>query len=298
MEELFDIRDIIFEVSKYRSDLLKDIDVAFSQIKMNNKDLAAKKELTLKIKQFTNIKNVVISFKHNYLNACVIPIYNQVISSDLINNFKDFEKGNNLKNLNVIEEPSIYIKKIYIIFGNDMINTLSSRELTSVLLHEFGHVFTYTSNLPRILLAFFEKFLSSFGLVAKMIFAVIIKILAIPIIYGVFSSLLFLIIIRSLTFTEHQSEYRADQFPIKYGYGDEFLKVLRKFHIKQVEIEKQKAWYRKIWESFRSLTTVSSHPAPAKRIQEISEKITNEYKLLYPKLSKELSIILKEVQQS
>ena len=128
----FEIQELIFEVSKYRSDILKDIDKIFSRIKENNKDLAAKKELTQKIKEFTSVKHVVLTLKPKYTNASVIPIYNQTISTDLINLLKDFESGENLKNLNVIEEPSKYIKKVYIIIGIDLINMFSPRELTCV----------------------------------------------------------------------------------------------------------------------------------------------------------------------
>ncbi len=290
----FEIQELIFEVSKYRSDILKDIDKIFSRIKENNKDLAAKKELTQKIKEFTSVKHVVLTLKPKYTNASVIPIYNQTISTDLINLLKDFESGENLKNLNVIEEPSKYIKKVYIIIGIDLINMFSPRELTSILLHELGHVYTYTSNLPRLLLHLFQKFVGFVGEIFKTPILAILNLLSLPA-YAI-ASLIVITLTRSLTFLEHKSEYRADRFPIKYGYGDEFIKVLYKLHSRQVEVEKHRAWYEKLWGFINSWFIPSTHPTSSKRINEMSDKILEDYKKLYPHLNKELSIILKDIK--
>lgn len=292
--EQFEIQELIFEVSKHRSDILKDIDRIFSQIKKNNKDLAAKKELAKKIKEFSSIKQVVLNLKSEYTNASVIPIYNQTVSTDLINLLKDFESGENLKNLNVIEEPSKYIKKIYIIIGIDLINMFSSRELTSILLHELGHVYTYTSNLPRLLLNIFQKLVGFAGEIFKTPILAILNLLSLPA-YAI-ASLIVITLTRSLTFLEHRSEYRADQFPIKYGYGDEFIKVLYKLHSRQVEVEKHRSWYEKLWRFINSWFIPSTHPTSSKRINEMADKILDEYKKIYPNLDKELSIILKDIK--
>jgi len=290
-----EIQDIIFEVSKYRSDILKDVDVAFSQIKKNNKDLAAKKELVEKIKQFTGIKNTVVNFKKDYLNAAVIPIYNQALSADLVNHFKDFEAGNDLKNIDVVKESSKYVKKMYIIFGYELINMFSSRELTAILLHEFGHVYTYTSNLPRILLSLFQKSVGIVGYVMKVPILAFLNLFSVP--AYIIAGAIIIMFSRSLTFLEHKGEYRADQFPIKYGYGDEFVKVLYKLHNKHIEAEKQKAWYKKLWDFIiHEIFVPTPHPTSEKRIKEVSEKMLEDYKKLYPNLNKELSIILKDIK--
>jgi hypothetical protein len=44
------IEELIFEVSKYRSDVLKEIDQNFAQIKKDKRDLAVKKHLVENIK--------------------------------------------------------------------------------------------------------------------------------------------------------------------------------------------------------------------------------------------------------
>jgi Zn-dependent protease with chaperone function len=290
----FEVQELIFEVSKYRSDILKDIDKLFAALKENHKDLAAKKELTEKIKEFSGVKQVVLTLKTEYTNASVIPIYNQIISTDLINLLKDFESGENLKNLNVIEEPSKYIKKVYIIIGIDLINMFSPRELTSILLHELGHVYTYTSNLPRLLLNVFQKLVGFAGEIFKTPILAILNLLSLP--AYLIASLIIITLTRSLTFLEHKAEYRADQFPIKYGYGDEFVKVLHKLHNKQIEIKKHLTWYEKLWNFINSWFVPSTHPTSSKRINEMSDKILDDYKKLYPNLDKELNIILKDIK--
>jgi len=84
----FEVQELIFEVSEYRSDILKNIDQLFRTLKENPQDLAAKKELVNRLKEFTGINQVVLTFKKDYMNAAVIPIYNRNISTDLINLLK------------------------------------------------------------------------------------------------------------------------------------------------------------------------------------------------------------------
>lgn len=290
----FEVLELFFEVSRYRSDILKDIDQSFRILKENPRDLAVKKELTNQLREFTGIKNVILTFKKDYMNAAVIPIYNQVISTDIVNLLKDFESGNNIKNLQIVEEPSKYIRKIYIIIGRDMFDTFSPRELTAILLHELGHVYTYTSNLPRIVLSLLTKITTVAGNLFKVPILSLLNILSIP--SYIISSLVIITVSRSLTFLEHRGEYKADQFAAKYGYGDELVKVLYKIHNKSAEAEKRQHWYGKLWNFISELFVPSTHPKSSKRINELSDKMLEDYKKLYPTLNNELSIILKDIR--
>lgn len=291
-----EFEELIFEASPYRSEILKKVDQNFISIKKDKNDLAAKKELAKNIKEFSGVKNIVITFKKDYFNAAVIPIYKQAISADLLNVFKDYEAGENIRSLTVAEEPSKYIKKLYIILGNDVVDLFSPRELTAILLHELGHGFTYTANLPRVLLALFQKGIGVVGMIIRVPILWLFNLVSLP--AYIVSALIVMTVVRSLTFMEHKSEYKADQFPAKYGYGDEMIKVLSKLHNKQVEIDSQKAWWEKIWGFVDGLFSPSSHPVSSRRIEEVNEQMINDYKKLYPKLSNELSIILKDIKSS
>ena len=290
--EQFD--ELIFEASQFRSEILKNIDQDFTLIKKDKKNLAAKKELIKNIKEFSGIKTIVITFKKDYLNAAVIPIYNQLISTDLLNLFKDYEVSGNIRLLNVAEEPSKYIKKLYIIFGGDLIDSFSPRELTAILLHELGHSFTYTSNLPRLLLVLFQKGIGTIGMMLRVPILWLFNLISIP--AYILSSLIIITIVRSLTFLEHKSEYKADQFAAKYGYWDEMVKVLYKLHNIDTQKKSNQAWWEKVWNFIESLFTPSSHPTSSSRIEEINNQMMTSYKELYPKLSNELSIILKDIK--
>lgn len=275
----------IFEASSFRSEILKEIDQDFALIKKDKKSLAANKKLVKDIKQFTGIKDIVITLKKDYYNAAVFSVYNQALSTDIINVFKDYKVDGDIKDLDVVEEPSKYIKKLYIVFGSDLIGDLSPRELTAIILHELGHSFNYTANLPRLFLSMFKNIIDFTG-----------KILAIPT-FAV-SLLISSILMRTLTFLDHRGEYKADQFAIKYGYADDIVKVLYKFHNKEVEMKDKQAWWEKILWFIGRLISPSTHPTSSSRIEEINNQMLNDYKKLYPKLSKELSIILQDVKSS
>jgi hypothetical protein len=286
--------ELVFEASQFRSEILKEVDQNFTQIKKDKTDLAAKKALVKNIKDFSGIKDVIITFKKEYYNVAVIPIYNQLVSTDLLNVFKDYEAGENIKSLTVVEEPTKYIKKVYIIIGNEIVDKLLPRELTAIILHELGHCFTYTANLPRVLLAFFQKYIGRIGLVLKIPVLWFLKIFVLP--AFLISTLIIITVVRSLTFLEHKSEYKADQFATKYGYGEEMIKVLHKIYTRQVEREKYETWQEKLCDFMKELFSPPVHPVNSRRIEEVNDQMLNEYKKLYPKLSNELSIILKDIK--
>jgi len=288
--------ELIFEVSPFRSSILKEIDKNFAQIKKDKKDSAAKKELTDNLKEFTGVKNIIINIKKDYMNAAVIPIYNQLISTDLIMIFKNYEAGDNIKDLEIVEEPSKYIKKMYIMFGDQLIDMFSPRELTAILLHELGHCYTYTANLPRILLALFQKGAGIAGIMLKTPLLWLFNLITLP--AYIIASLTVITIVRSLTFIEHRGEYKADQFAAKYSYGDEMIKVLYRLHNRKLEIDAQKSWWEKVWSFIEKIFSPASHPTSSSRIEELNEQMINDYKKLYPKLSDELNIILKDIKNS
>ncbi len=291
-----DFNELLLEVSKFRSEILKDIDRNFDLIKKDKKDLAAKKELVKNIKEFASVKNIILTVKKDYFNAAVIPLYNQSLSMDLLNIFKDYKPEGDIKDIEVVDEPSKYIIKLYIIFGEELIDKFSARELTAILLHELGHSFTYTSNLPRILLSLFQKSVGIVGVTLRYPLLWIFNLITIPAYLA--STLIIITVVRSLTFIEHRSEYKADQFAVKYGYGDEMVKVLYILHGKEKEEASKEAWWKKIWNFIEDIFSPSSHPTSSNRIKEVNTHLINEYKKLYPKLSNELNIILKDITKS
>lgn len=289
---LFEFKELIFEASPYRSSILKQIDEDFAALKKerSNKNI---KSLMNHIKQFTGIKKVIISIKANYNNAFVIPIYNRKISLDVIEMFKDFE-NNNIKELKVVEEPSKYIDALYVVFGDNIISMFSPRELTAILLHELGHGYTHTSNMPLILMGILRKIFIGIEIVPKII---LLPLIGLSFIHAFFITATCFLITRSLTFLEHRGEYKADQFAAKYGYADEMIKVLNTFKNLEEEHESKYSWWKKIYTFLWEFLVPSSHPKTTKRILELTDKMIEDYKSMYPEVSKELTIILSDLKK-
>jgi len=289
---LFEFEDIFFEASPYRSDFLKDIDNDFAVLK-KEKSIKNIKTLSNHIKDFTGIKKVTISIKSNYENAFVVPIYNQQLSLDVINLFKDYETNKNIRKLDIVEEPAKYIESIYIIFGDGIVSMFSPRELTAILLHELGHSFTHTANMPTIIIGLLRKVIITIELIPKII---LIPLISLSIIQAFFITAVCFIVCRSLTFLEHRGEYKADQFAAKYGYGDEMIKVLYQFNLIQEDVLSKFSWWKKVLFFITRFFIPSSHPKSTKRMLELSDKMLDDYKKMYPKVSKELTIILSDLK--
>ena len=285
--------DFLFEASPYRSEILKDIDQDFVELKKDVKNQKVIKSLIEHVKEFTNIKNINISVKEDYNNTFVVPIYNQQLSLDVIDLFKDFAAGKNLRKLETVEEVSKYIKKIYIVFGDKSINLFTPRELTAILLHELGHCFIHTANMPTMIIGLLRKIVITVELIPKIILIPLISISLVQLF--IITATLF-IICRSLTFLEHRSEYKADQFASKYGYGDEIIKVLYKLHNIQEEVQSKYSWIKKVLHFIMEFFIPKTHPKETQRILKASEEIIVDYKKMYPKVSKELNIILSDIK--
>lgn len=293
MDELINL-EYLFEVSRFRSDLLKDIDEVFARIKRDKNNVQAKKDLVSLLKEFTNVKHMVLSVKKDLLNAAVVPIYNRQLSLDIIDLFRDYKPSED-KKVETIEEPEKYIRKIYIVLGDKLINLLTPRELTAIFLHELGHVYAHTANLPRMIVSILKKITAAsipVRIGAGIFFHAVI---GMPILITVMLISFFLS--RSMTFIEHRGEYKADQFAVKYGYGDELIKVLYKIHNIETNEQKNIHWLKKLLNFFIEIFVYpSSHPDTPKRIIKISEDLEEEYKQMYPKLSKEIGIILSDIK--
>jgi hypothetical protein len=285
--------NVLYEVSPYRSEILKMIDQDFADLKKDMKDHKIIKSIVAHIKEFTGVNNVVFSIKSNYDNGFVVPVYNRQISLDMFELFKDFAADKNIRQLETIEETSKYIKKIYIVFGSILVRDFTARELTAILLHELGHCFTYTANMPGKLINLLRKIFTVIGLMPKVI---LIPLISLSLIHVFLISVVSLIICRSLTFLEHRAEYKADQFAAKYGYGDEIIKVLYKVQKIREDAWSKVSWFKKALNFIIQFFIPKTHPVENKRIIETSEKMLLDYKKLYPKVSKELTIIFNDIK--
>lgn len=272
--------NVINEVATNRPDILKKIDLNFSSLKRNIKDKKAKQDLTDNISEFTGIKKVVISIKPKWWNACVLPIYSRDIPIAQL--FKNVIQ--NLNN-NIVEfkDNFKYVDTIYIIFGEGFIKDLSNRELTAIFLHELGHAYQHTSNLPIL----FKTLLSHLNLLNPILFLFSV--------FGTFTPIVnasLLIFSRSITVMDHSDELEADDFMVSNGYGDEGIRLFNRFRLMQKETDRKKSILTKLYDFFVSLFLPRSHPNDEKRMCYLFNKLKTDYKNEYPELDKELTIAL------
>lgn len=298
--------DLLYEVSEYAPKKLKDIEKTFALLKSDIKNTRFRQQLILQIKDFTQIPNVSLLI-NDELNAGMIPEYNK--SSE--NEIKDFfnaaiggksydEKSltpEKLKKLKSVREPASAISGLYIFIGKPLIKLLSPAELVAVLLHEIGHIFSMTTNIPFQFLSIFKKILQ-IGLFVSFISSMIIgiafyfyRIIALGLIYGI-------------TFFNRRSETAADRYAIKYGYGDELISVLSHFDNSAKPIDNEsflgkiKKYYIYIVDIFKTLLFSTDHPNENMRVIKIQDDIINKYKKLYPKYKDELNVIFSDMRKN
>ena len=293
---------LLNEVSEYAPKKLREMEETFSILKKSSNNKNARIKLLQQVKDFTKIHDVAI-FVNDELNLGVITRYK---NSELISIIKSFftmmseERppllNKTLRKLESVEESPDQIEMIYLFIGKPLLKLLTPQELVAVLLHEFGHVFSTTSSLPGNILLLLKTIMikpikdfgsSSDAIISKLIF-----------LYTMVVS----IFIHGITFTQHVGEYQADNFSLKYGYGDELVTALNKFRsivkIKKSNKEKAKSLIKKITDTFIKIFTLSKteisgipHPETDARIEKLEKQIFDEYKKTYPNYKEVFDLI-------
>ncbi len=284
---------LIQEVSEFAPQKLKELEETFKKLKRSHNNKKARIELIQQIKDFTKIPEVVL-FVDDEFNAGVITVYKSNSIKDIYKSFLESVKSkqqlippDQLKKITTVQESADLIQRIYMFIGKPLLNILTPQELVGVFLHEFGHVYAVTSSVPQNIFFLFKSLLKLTFIIQPMLLRL-----------GVLTSVPHLLILylfltaslNGITFTEHAGEYRSDSFALKYGYGDELIGALNKFHGKEKGkpgfTSKIKDLIKKVLEIFQRIFTPifnSTHPDTDKRIQRLEDQIFNEFKSIYPK---------------
>jgi len=292
MEEVKrDFEYSIFEVSRIRSPILKDIDKNFDVLRKNNKDINELANLIKNITKFTGIKKVHVVIKPNELDAVIFTRYNKLLPTIFKGKSEETIEVNRIR----AEETPKYVDSIYVLFGEKTLDMFRSKELTAILLHEIGHVYQHTSNFSLLMGNITNK-VAKWGIVASVLtlLRVIVfptaSMYVAPVIAGLWA------LSRSLTFFDHMGELSADEYAIKYGYGDELARVFFKFNKMSGGKPRPKNWVQKTWNSVGSFFSLKTHPDDSKRICEMLGKMKRDYKKSYPKFSKEITTIYADIR--
>ncbi|MFW6219383.1 MAG: M48 family metalloprotease [bacterium] len=288
-EQIDDIlsQDIIYEAIPNRSPVLKNIEEDISELKKDKNNRSIMKNIERNISKFSNIKNVQFKVVSGN-NAYCITIYTDFFNKSLLDIFKKNEKKpKRLTHIVSEKETAKYIDRCYIFIGKDLLDMFTSQEIVAVLLHEIGHSFAHTTNIPNII-----KVVNNF--IRNIYTKLLTLYLFVP-----FTTLILFIITsfsRTLSFFEHVGEYNADKFAARYGYGDELSRVILKLNL---DIQKEKpstSWTKKILNKIIGLIKPGkTHPDDINRLKKLKESTLNEYKNRYKPIKKELDIIFAKI---
>lgn len=282
------------ESSDFAPAKLKNIEFVFERLKRTEfNDINLRKKLLNLIKDFTKIREIIIIYENKGYNAGIIPVYKadavKDVGSHLVNiiggkSFKDESiSPKALAHLKFIRDPVRAIKTVYLMLGIPLLKNISGGEFVALLLHELGHVYSVTSNLPY---QFLIKMRDIFSITNKYHILVFL----ISLIYKLFFLYTVVVfgLIYGVTLINRRSETAADRYATMYGYGDELISLLSKFkgNEKYHSIASNNLTLSRLMTNikniFRFIIKPTDHPMDQKRINDIEDLIFNEYKNLYP----------------
>ncbi len=274
---ILNFHEELFEASKFRNPILKELDGEFLKLKNNNQTKVENiKTIQQLIRKFTGSKYVYLNVKKKMFNAYVIPIYNGRFYKKVKHDIKSTDE-------NTIE-GSQYIDRIYITFGRTLINNSSHKQLTAILLHELGHAYLHKSHVM--------SFVKTITKVSTGIGTIVVSLLngiLIPLFLPLF------LVSRTFSFLDHREEYNADNFALKYGYGDDFAKTMLLSHKYETN---NKTKMKKIFDSLMYLLLPPEHPHSKNRIKNLNSTYLKKYQKIYPDIKNELTIIFKQLEKS
>ena len=201
------------------------------------------------------------------------------------------KKPENLKKplKRIDEDNAQYIDGLYIILGNTLLKKITPQQAVAIILHEIGHAYNHTTNIPNWVNYIHEKLktIQKPLLIGSLLTPYRYFLIGLVFIIGNFS--------KTLSFFDHATEYNADKFAVKYGYGEEMTQVLYKFHrseLREKKRNKPKNFLSKILKALYILVKPGeTHPLSQDRLCRLKKLIYEDYKKHYPEISSDLTAI-------
>lgn len=262
--------NLILEKGSQTISGISRLDSLFAQLK-SNPDRESADKIKIKIENLLQkLFKCEVFLELHYVgvhsnNCGVLPIY----------------KGDSLRSLKQTDQSVTlgHIRKLYIILGMQLAMICKPKELTAIFLHEIGHTVNHLELYQQVLNGITGTLLEK---LRKLQIIPVVSWFVIP---------AFIAVSRTFYWTEHIGEYNADKFVTKYGYGDEFIGLL-----KRLDLEENKNFKRNKLSSFFNYLLDfifgTSHPSNSDRVKAIEEDIINNYAKHYN--SPEIKKILKK----
>lgn len=260
--------EYILEIGTNRLSGLSELDELFKQLKETTSPVQSER-VKLKIeKQMQSLFGPPFEIDLHYIgpymdNCGVIPILKSV--------------GHIEKTEDVVKLGNV--RKVYIILGMHLVSEFKPREITSIFLHEIGHIVNHLSESMSTLAQWMSRVEIILGALNNI---PLVNLAILP---------LYIITSRTLFFTQHVREYNADKFAVEYGYGDELISVMHKWNLQSQNEESRKTFWQFL-SHLKYLILGSSHPDEKDRIHKMIEEIKKNYSDKYR--SKKLQKILDE----
>lgn len=179
--------------------------------------------------------------------------------------------------IDISKELQFYGTKVVVIeIGIKLLEILTAKEMTAILLHEFGHWYynfvdsitfvSYITNKLSLML----KGVSNVALFYTSTLSLASLMFTLSIILGSSSS-----------FLQHKIEYKCDAFAIKYGYGDDLYSAFIKLKNLVSPNEGDKLKPKNIFSIIISHLFQTTHPTFDDRLREIIKSLETLYKSQY-----------------
>ena len=290
---------ILQEVSQYAPKKLKEMEQTLSELKKSSNNKNARLKLIQQMKEFTKIDDVVL-FVDKELNAGVISVYKKNSLKNIVKTIVDkFSTKNkkisieDLPKLTSVTENAEVVERIYIFIGRPLLKLLTPQEMLAVLLHEFGHVYSASSDVPDTIMAILKPLLNytSFAV------SVLKRSGFLDIVFELFLlyQAIITFLVHGISFTQRIGEKKADNYVVKYGYGDELVSVLTKFKGKEKEkpgmMETVKKFFSEILRLIFFFLNPPEHPSEEKRIKNLEDQIYGSFKKYYPHYGEVIDLV-------
>lgn len=258
----------IEEASPYRNNRFIELEEKIEKLKSNylesnQVDKSNIKSISSLLQEITGIKNLSFGFDDEAMLAFCIYVFDKdkIKSKIKKNNLPVEENKYDLNDLDQLNLEPDDIDKAVIYIGSFALEKFTTKEIVAILLHEIGHFMVYSP---------IEK--------VKKLVSVTIPLLSlsfIVLLINVFAS-------TGKSSTSYRSEYDADSYAVKYGYGDELINALKK--IENTKIKNLGIFYR-IGNVINKFFKHREYPNNIDRIHLLKKTILKNYKELYPNVS-------------
>ena len=167
-------------------------------------------------------------------------------------------------------------KTVVIDIGVKLLDLLTAKEITAVLLHEFGHwYYNYIEciSFGRYITSKIATILHG-GAALAAIYAKALPLASLMYVLSV-------ILASSSSFLQHKIEYKCDAFAIKYGYGDDLYSSFVKLKQLDSPTSGDKLTPKNIFSIIISHLFQTTHPSFDDRLREIIKSLETIYKNQY-----------------